>query len=74
MKITIKGNAKKIAALAPELQERHCHERTDLKSACFRRFQLKDPSKEESALQLIESKGLTREDVMCLLSTFEIVN
>ncbi len=44
----------------------------DQTAPIWRRFRVKDKTKEQAAIALIEKKGLSREDVKLLLETFEL--
>ena len=46
--------------------------KTDLNSSIWRRFGLKDESKKQAVIALIQQKGLSREDLVLLLNTIQI--
>lgn len=46
--------------------------KNELDASIWRRFGLKDKSKKQAVIALIQQKGLSREDVVLLLNTIQI--
>ena len=55
-----------------ELAQKQAQIERDQTAPICRRFRVKDKTKEQAAIALIEKKGLTKDDMKLLLETFEL--